>query len=43
LEGDDGVEAGVADDHAAGVLAEVSGEGEDGVVEEEEGSEAGVG
>ena len=43
LEGDDGVEAGVADDHAAGVLAEVAGEGKDGLVEVEEGGEAGVG
>jgi len=43
LEGDDVVESAVADDHAAGVLAEVAGEGEDGVVEVEEGGEAWVG
>lgn len=43
LEGDDGVEAGVADDHASGVLAEVAGVGEDGFVEVDEGCEAGVG
>jgi hypothetical protein len=42
LEGDDGVEAGVTDDHAPGVLAEVAGKGEDGLVEVEERGEAGV-
>ena len=33
LEGDDVIEAVIAEDHAAGVLAEVAGGAEDGVVE----------
>ena len=43
LQGDDGVESVVADDHASGVLAEMTGEGEDFVVEMEERFEAGMG
>jgi len=42
LKGNDGVQSVVADDHAAGVLAEVAREGEDFVVEMKECFEAGV-